>query len=88
MPTLEQTLERCVNFSFTERTSRLTMPVLVVAGRHDQIFPPEAARATARSLPCARSVTVDANHEIPMEQPADLARMIEAFVAGLGLGCA
>ena len=84
---LEGTLQTCVASSFAERTEQLTMPVLVVGGRHDPVFPPEAARATARSLPCARAVIVDANHEIPMERPAELAQLIEAFVAGVGVGC-
>jgi hypothetical protein len=41
----------------------------------------------ARSLPRARGICLDCNHEIEMERPLELARLIEAFVCGLGAGC-
>ena len=63
------------------------MPTLIVGGKRDAYFPPEAVAQLARSLPCARGIVLDCNHEIEMERPRDLARLIEAFVCGLGAGC-
>lgn len=54
----------------------------------DPIFPPESLVQLAHDLPCARSVFLDCNHEIPSERPNELAHLIEAFVAGLGTGSA
>lgn len=84
---LESTLETCVRTSFADRLGSLRMPALVVGGRHDPIFTPEAVSYVARSLPCARGVYLECNHEIPMERPRELAQAIEAFVCGLGAGC-
>ena len=84
---LEGTLRTCIGASFAERVESLQMPTLVVGGKRDPIFPPDAVASMARSLPCARGVCFDCNHEIPMERPHDLAHVLEAFVAGLGVGC-
>lgn len=84
---LDETLQVCVGTSFVDRAKLLQMPTLVVGGRHDPIFTPEAVAYLAQTLPCARGVCLDCNHEIPMERPRDLAHVIEAFVAGLGVGC-
>jgi pimeloyl-ACP methyl ester carboxylesterase len=84
---LECTLQTCISTSFADRLELLQMPTLVVGGRHDPIFAPEAVAHVARSLPCARGICLGCNHEIPMERPQELAHVIEAFVAGLGIGC-
>lgn len=84
---LECTLQTCIRSSFADRTELLTMPTLVVGGKRDAYFPPEAVAQLARSLPCARGICLDCNHEIEMERPRELARLIEAFVCGLGAGC-
>jgi pimeloyl-ACP methyl ester carboxylesterase len=84
---LECTLQACISTSFADRLESLQMPTLVVGGRHDPIFTPEAVAHVARNLPCARGICLGCNHEIPMERPHELAHVIEAFVAGLGVGC-
>lgn len=84
---LECTLQTCISTSFAERVESLHMPTLVVGGRRDPFFPPEAVAQLARSLPCARGIALECNHEIPMERPQELAHVIEAFVSGLGVGC-
>ena len=84
---LECTLQTCIRSSFVDRVESLTMPTLVVGGKRDAYFPPEAVAQLARSLPCARGICLDCNHEIEMEHPRELARLIEAFVCGLGAGC-
>jgi pimeloyl-ACP methyl ester carboxylesterase len=84
---LDCTLRTCVSTSFADRVESLRMPVLVVGGRRDAYFPPEAVAQLARSLPCARGIALECNHEVPMERPHELAHVIEAFVSGLGVGC-
>jgi pimeloyl-ACP methyl ester carboxylesterase len=84
---LECTLQACVRTSFADRVRLLTMPTLIVGGRRDAYFDAEAVAQLARSLPCARGVCLECNHEIPMERPHELAHLLEAFVAGLGVGC-
>lgn len=44
--------------------------------------PPPTA-PTASHVPRARLAVLDAGHEIPLEQPRELAALIEAFLAGL-----
>jgi pimeloyl-ACP methyl ester carboxylesterase len=84
---LECTLQTCIRSSFVDRVETLTMPTLIVGGRHDAYFPPEAVAQLSRSLPCARGVCLDCNHEVELERPRELANLIDAFVCGLGVGC-
>ncbi len=81
---LDATLGLCIEASFSDRVSAINIPVLVVGGIHDSIFPPEVLRqAVAGPLRRAHCVFLNANHEIPIEQPRELAAVIAAFVAGL-----
>ena len=84
---LESTLQTCISTSFAERVESLDMPTLIVGGRRDAFFNQEAVAQLARSLPCARGICLECNHEISMERPRELAHLIEAFVSGLGVGC-
>ena len=82
---LDETLTACVRTSFDVDPRVLSMPVLVVGGRSDPIFPPAALASGMRAaLPHARTVFLDCSHEIPIERPHELAALLEAFVAGLG----
>jgi pimeloyl-ACP methyl ester carboxylesterase len=56
-------------------------PALVVWGDDDKIVPKSAGEKYAAMLPQARFETVhSAGHCVEMEQPADLARLVTAFV--------
>jgi non-heme chloroperoxidase len=80
---LEETMTACISTSFADRLGGLDVPTLVVAGRGDEIFPPQLLRDTILdALPQARLVVLDCGHEIPAEAPEELARLIEAFLAG------
>lgn len=68
--------------SFIERLNSVRVPVLVVASAHDQLHSPETDAVVA-SLADARLETLECGPEIPMEVPAELALLIEKFVAGL-----
>ncbi len=81
---LDATLGLCIEASFADRLKEIRTPTLVVVGVHDPIFGPDALRqAVAGPLPCARCVFLNSNHEIPLEQPRELAAVVGAFLAGL-----
>lgn len=84
---LDCTLQACIRTTFADRIRLLTMPTLIVGGKRDAYFDAGAVARLARSLPCARGVCLECNHEVPMERPHELAHLLEAFVAGLGVGC-
>ncbi|HEY7048265.1 MAG TPA: alpha/beta hydrolase [Jatrophihabitantaceae bacterium] len=57
-------------------------PALVVWARGDRVMPPEHGRRLAELLPQGRLVEVaDSYTLIPLDQPAELARLIDEFVA-------
>lgn len=82
---LEATLwDMTVQSSFIDRLGTVRAPALVVGGTHDPIFTPDVLRqGVAGPLPNARATFLNCNHEIPIEQPQELAALIQAFVAGL-----
>jgi pimeloyl-ACP methyl ester carboxylesterase len=81
---LRGTMELVTSVSFTERLGAQSVPTLVVAGRDDAIFSPEKlAEAVVAPVRGARLEVLDCGHEIPVEQPRSLARLIDEFVAEL-----
>lgn len=64
-----------------ERAAALTLPILVVAGTHDLIWPPAVLRELAERLPDARFVEVDAGHSAYFENPAAFNSALDAFWA-------
>ncbi len=73
-------MELVTSTTLTDRLTDLAVPTLVVGGRDDQIFTPEVlAEAVAAPLPGARLEILDCGHEIPIEQPRQLARLIDDF---------
>lgn len=81
---LDETLRILMQDSFADKLASRGIPTLVVGGIHDPIFSPDALRGWAASMPRARLALLDSNHEIPIEQPRELAALLEAFIAGLG----
>ncbi len=64
---------------------RITCPALVLHGEEDALVSAESAAALARDLAAGALVTVAAaGHLAPLEQPAEVARVVGAFVDGLG----
>lgn len=62
--------------------SRLTMPVLVIAGRHDGAAAAESLRQLAAELPNARFVEYEhAGHFVYLDETERFARDVAAFVA-------
>jgi proline iminopeptidase len=64
------------------RLSEITVPVLVMAGRHDFLFPPEHQAILADRLPNAKLVLVErAGHNPQMERPVDVIEAVKDFMA-------
>jgi len=82
---LDATLGLCVEVSFAERLQEIRAPALIVGGIHDSLLAPDILRqAVAAPLPRGHCVFLNSNHEIPLEQPCELAAVIGAFMVGLG----
>ena len=78
-------MQLCTTSSFADRLDALDLPVLVVGGQHDPLFTPDLLReGVVAPLRDARLALLDAGHEVPVEQPNELAAVVEAFIAGLG----
>jgi pimeloyl-ACP methyl ester carboxylesterase len=81
---LEGSMSACIATSFADEVGSIASPALVIGGIHDAIFTPDVLRqAVVAPLPNARLALLDAGHELPLEQPRELAALIEAFLAGL-----
>lgn len=78
---LERTLNLVSSTSFIERLDSVRLPALVVSSAQDPVHSTESD--IVASLPNARLEILDSGPEIPMELPAELAHLIEEFVAEL-----
>ncbi len=69
---------------WSERVGVLRLPVLLVAGDKDGALGPEVQRSVSMPhWPNGRLASLHSNHLIPMEKPAELARLILGFVEEL-----
>jgi pimeloyl-ACP methyl ester carboxylesterase len=65
-----------------DRLGEIQTPTLVIAGRHDFLFPPEHQAILADRLPNAKLVLVErAGHNPHMEQQAEVIRVVRDFMA-------
>jgi len=81
---LRGTIELVTTASFADRLAGISLPTLVVGGHNDAIFSPEAlAEGVVAPLRGARLELLDCGHEIPIEQPRQLAALIDGFAAEL-----
>ena len=78
---LERTLELVETTSFIERLGAAEAPVLLLSTDDDPIHTTE--RDILASFRHARVETLTSGAEIPMEQPAEFARVVEEFLAEL-----
>ncbi len=81
---LEATL-RMLLTSFEERlkTSPPTSPLLVLAGKSDQLLGPDVQRAIAAKYSKSKVIEFDCGHEFLVEVPSEAAARISEFVAAL-----
>jgi pimeloyl-ACP methyl ester carboxylesterase len=78
---LHADLQACAGFApKTADIAALPMPVLVMAGRRDQMTPHKAGRAVADLVPGARFVLLDAGHAMMSEAPREVLHHLEAFL--------
>jgi pimeloyl-ACP methyl ester carboxylesterase len=75
-------MDLATSTSFAERLADITAPTLVVGGGNDPMFTRDVLEAVAAPLG-ARLEFLESGHEVPLEQPARLAAMIDTFVAEL-----
>lgn len=66
-----------------DRLGEIKQPTLVLAGRHDFLFPPECQAILADRLPNAQLVLIErAGHNAPSERPAEVIAAMRGFLAG------
>ncbi len=81
---LRKTLDLYMQESFADKVGAIKCPTLVVAGAEDQMFAADMLKQTVLpSLSRSRMILMPCNHEIPMEMPSELGRVIDAFIAGV-----
>jgi proline iminopeptidase len=69
-------------WSVMDRLNEIQVPTLVLAGRHDFLFPPEHQAILADRLPNAQLELVEfAGHEPHAERPAEVLPIIRRFLA-------
>jgi proline iminopeptidase len=65
-----------------DRLGEISTPTLVLAGRHDFLFPPEHQAILADRLPNAQLELIErAGHNPQLERPAEVIRIIKTFMA-------
>ena len=62
------------------RLDEIQAPTLVLAGRHDFIFPPEHQGLIADRLPNARLEIIEKAGHSPAERPKEIIRLIKDFI--------
>jgi pimeloyl-[acyl-carrier protein] methyl ester esterase len=61
---------------------QITLPALVIAGKHDRLTPPEAGRELAARLPLARFHLVDRSGHAPfLSHPDEVLAEVTAFLS-------
>ena len=79
---LQGTMNAVTSTSFVVKTGAATVPTLIIGGQNDPLFTPELLReGVATPIADAELQLLDCGHEIPVERPAELARMIQTFTA-------
>jgi proline iminopeptidase len=69
------------NWTVMDRLQEIDAPTLVLAGRHDFLFPPEHQAILADRLPNAQLDIIErAGHEAPSEQAAEVVASIRRFM--------
>jgi 2-succinyl-6-hydroxy-2,4-cyclohexadiene-1-carboxylate synthase len=63
--------------------SRLTCPVLLIAGESDAFTPLESARLTHAAIPGSRFEVLPTGHAAALEAPDDYSRIVLDFLAGV-----
>ena len=74
----------CNAFDVIERLGQIAAPTLVIGGTADQMTPPKYAKFLAEKIPGARLAMIEgAGHMVMLEQPEQVARHVEQFLAAI-----
>ncbi|HET7089825.1 MAG TPA: alpha/beta hydrolase [Anaerolineae bacterium] len=72
-----------------DRLSEIRVPALVMAGRHDFLFPPEHQAILAAGLPDSQLEIIErAGHNAHMERSAEVIQVVKRFMVAANPGCA
>ena len=70
------------DFDLTDRLHEVTIALLVIAGEHDTVAPPQQAEDIGAAVTDSQvHVLSDAAHQAPTEKPAETARLLNDFFA-------
>ena len=69
------------NPKLPRRLHRITAPTLIVHGTERHALRPRPRRGVRGGDPGARIVDIEGGHMLPLEQPAELARLVREFLA-------
>lgn len=70
---------------FNDYAGKVTTPTLLVTGDKDGIAPPESVSRLHKAMRSSRLEIVEgAGHLLPMEQPADIAAILNGFLTDVG----
>jgi len=69
------------NWTVMDRLGEIKVPTLVIAGREDFVYPPEAQEELVTAIPNARLVLIDrAGHNPQDENPAEVMKLVRGFL--------
>ena len=81
---LRQSLDLCAESDFSQAVKGSPVPTLVVGGKGDWIFTPDALRdGVVAPLGSARLEVLDCGHEVPLEATTELAELVSTFLTEL-----
>lgn len=72
----------CNSFDSTDNLKQVSATAIVCCGQRDFLTSPKKNKKLAESLGCHYFEFKEAGHMIPIERPAELARLIESFLKG------
>lgn len=66
-----------------DRLAQIKAPTLVIAGLQDAMYPLDKQREAVRQLPTGKLEMVDSQHISVVDKPAEVARILDAYLDGL-----
>lgn len=75
-------LYACSHYNLEEECREIQVPTLICAGRQDRFFPPAYSHQLAGLIPGAKEAMLDGGHLLPLENPQELADVIQGFLKG------
>ncbi|MEW2393322.1 alpha/beta hydrolase [Streptomyces venezuelae] len=70
-----------LELDITEQLPKITAPTLVIGATHDNMIPVQHSRALHAAIKGSRYAELDAGHFAVFEKPAELAELVEEFLA-------